>query len=121
MTPSALTPSLRPLVDADAPIYVTAHALRRFNQRTTNTNDAYQVVHGDVRYALRAGRVSTRLPAWCRNPRATGARPKPSGGEGIARYVWTEAEDRAYVLSWRRPARHEGRAWVVVTMLGRDK
>lgn len=95
---------------------VSAHALERAGERFAGV-PAQRIVDEmvrDIYEALRAGRKATR---WPRFMSPAGRRPRVRM-TGFVRVVWTENEQRAYLLSRTRDER--GSAWVVVTCLSAE-
>ena len=91
---------------ADRSVIVTRHALDRAVERFGNGASNGSIVD-DVLAAVRAGRVSCRVP---RLIAGHGPRRKAKFG---ARFVWTEDEHRLYVI---HPCRRD-EAWKVLTAI----
>lgn len=97
-------------------VFVTKHAIQRMEEHWPDlapSNDAFRfAIIEEVADALEGGRYSTRLPAFALHPgRSRRERPK----DRSVRFVWTEAEDRLYVVS-----RHDGAINVVTAIRPRD-
>ena len=97
-------------------IFVTRHGLEQARARFPDlapSNDALRfVIIDEVDDALEQGRYATRLPSFALHPgRSRRERPK----DRSVRFVWTEAEDRLYVVS-----RHDGAVNVVTAIRPRD-
>ncbi len=99
-------------------VAVSLHALKRAHERWPTLSPDYQnlveTICAEVDAALDDGRYSVRLPRWAVKPGAKNGDGRRHEDRSL-RFVWTEAEDRLYVV-----AKENGGVRVVTAIQPRD-
>ena len=97
------------------PIVLSYHVVRRVRERYQWKGDDTAVrrrVIADVLQAIEQGRMAKRMP----KSFGLQARPMDIASTNSERCVWTENEDRGYIIVMRRTLQGK-RIWVVKTAL----
>ena len=97
-------------------VFITKHGIEQMKARWPDLavdDVAFRfAIIDEINSGLDEGRYATRLPHWAL-PRGRSRRERPK--DRSVRFVWTEAEDRLYVVS-----RHDGAVNVVTAIRPRD-